>query len=70
MDDKEYSGNLIMLLENGFNFIKNYNKKAWKKLPRTRVEYYDYNERVITELLVNALIHLLSEASDNLCYAK
>ena len=57
VDDKEYSGNLIMLLENGFNFIKNHNKKAWKKLPRTRVEYYDYNERVITELLVNALIH-------------
>ena len=57
VDDKEYSGNLIMLLENGFNFIKNHNKKAWKKLPRIRVEYYDYNERVITELLVNALIH-------------
>ena len=57
VDDKEYSGNLIMLLENGLNFIKNHNKKAWKKLPRTRVEYYDYNERVITELLVNALIH-------------
>ena len=57
VDDKEYSGNLIMLLENGFNFIKNHNKKAWKKFPRIRVEYYDYNERVITELLVNALIH-------------
>lgn len=57
VDDKEYSGNLIMLLENGFNFIKNHNNKAWKKLPRTRLEYYDYNERVITELLVNALIH-------------
>ena len=26
-------------------------------MPTTRVEYYDYNERVITELLVNALIH-------------
>lgn len=57
VDDREYSGNLIMLLENGFNFIKNHNTKAWKKLPRTRVEYYDYNERVITEVLVNALIH-------------
>lgn len=32
-------------------------RKAWKKLPRTRIEYYDYNEKVITELLVNALIH-------------
>ncbi len=30
---------------------------AWKKLPRVREEYYDYNERVITEVLVNALIH-------------
>lgn len=57
VDDREYSGNLIMLLENGFNFIKNHNTKARKKLPRTRVEYYDYNERVITEVLVNALIH-------------
>ncbi len=57
VDDKEYSGNLIALLENGFNFIKNHNTKAWKKLARTRVEYYDYNERVITEILVNALIH-------------
>ena len=57
VDDKEYSGNLIMLLENGFNFIKMHNRKAWKKLPRTRVEYSDYNERAITEVLVNALIH-------------
>lgn len=57
VDDREYSGNLIMLLENGFNFIKNHNRKAWKKLPRTRVEYNDYNERAITEVLVNALIH-------------
>lgn len=57
VDDREYSGNLIMLLENGFNFIKNHNRKAWKKLPRTRVEYNDYNERAITEILVNALIH-------------
>lgn len=57
VDDREYSGNLIMLLENGFNFIKNHNRKAWKKLPRVRVEYNDYNERVITEVLVNALIH-------------
>lgn len=57
VDDREYSGNLIMLLENGLNFIKNHNRKAWKKLPRTRVEYNDYNERAITEILVNALIH-------------
>ena len=30
----------------------------------------DNAKRAVTEALVNALIHSLSEASDNLCYEK
>jgi ATP-dependent DNA helicase RecG len=57
LDDKEFSGNLISLLENGFNFVKTHNKKAWKKTETSREEYFDYSERAITEALVNGLIH-------------
>ena len=31
LDDKEYSGGLISLLQNGEEFIKNNTKKRWKK---------------------------------------
>lgn len=57
IDSKEYSGSLILLLENGLNFIINNAKKKWKKLADRRIEMPDYPERSILEGLVNALIH-------------
>ena len=57
IDDKEYKGNLISLLENGITFIKNNSKVMWKKTPSGRDEKPDYPERSVFEAMVNALIH-------------
>jgi ATP-dependent DNA helicase RecG len=57
IDDKEYKGNLISLLENGITFIKNNSKVMWKKTPAGRDEKPDYPERSVFEAMVNALIH-------------
>lgn len=57
LDDEEYTGGLVELLQEGINFVKRNSKKAWKKLPDRRVEYPEYPERAVTEGLVNALIH-------------
>lgn len=57
VDDKEYSGNLITLLENGLAFIKNNSKVKWKKTQTGREDMPDYPERAVFEALVNALIH-------------
>lgn len=55
--DAEYSGNLIMLLRNGADFIKSFTNKGWKKLPNRRLNLPDYAERATFEGLVNHLIH-------------
>ena len=57
IDDKEYSGNLINLLENGIAFVKNNSKVKWKKTPSGRDDMPDYPERAVFEAVVNALIH-------------
>lgn len=57
IDDKEYSGNLINLLENGISFVKNNSKIKWKKTATGRDDMPDYPERAVFEAVVNALIH-------------
>jgi predicted HTH transcriptional regulator len=57
IDDKEYSGGLIDLLQDGTDFVINNSKKAWKKTADGRIEMPDYPERAVLEGLVNALIH-------------
>ncbi len=57
VDDKEFSGSLITILQNGEEFVKNNTKKMWKKAADTRIEMPDYPERAVLECLVNALIH-------------
>jgi len=57
IDDKEYSGSLITLLQSGEEFVKNNSKKRWKKTADGRVEMPDYPERAIFECIVNAIIH-------------
>ena len=56
-DDREYSGSLLSLLQNGAEFIKNNTKMRWKKLANSRLEMPEYPERAAMECLVNALIH-------------
>lgn len=57
LDDKEYSGSLISLLQDGMAFIQNNTKKRWKKTGTGRVEMPEYPEQAVHECLVNALIH-------------
>lgn len=57
LDDKEFSGSLISLLQNGVEFVINNSKKSWKKTADGRIEMPEYPERAVLECLVNALIH-------------
>ena len=57
LDDEEYSGSLVTLLQAGMDFVRRNSKKAWRKTPDNRLEYPEYPERAVEEGLVNALIH-------------
>ena len=57
LDDKEFEGNLIYLLQSGSDFIRNNSKVRFEKKARYRMDKPDYAERAVTEALVNALIH-------------
>ena len=57
LDDAEYSGSLITLLEEGEAFVKRNSHKGWFKAPNQRIELPDYPERAVEEGIVNALIH-------------
>lgn len=57
LDSAEYSGSLIILLNEGVSFVKRNMKIRWKKTTDSRIEMPDYCERSVFEALVNALIH-------------
>ena len=57
LDSAEYTGSLILLLEDGMNFIKRHNGMMWKKTSTSRIEMPEYAERSCLEALTNALIH-------------
>lgn len=57
LDSAEYSGSLIILLNEGAGFVKRNMKTRWKKTENSRIEMPDYCERSVFEALVNALIH-------------
>lgn len=57
LDDKEYSGSLVSLLQNGMEFVKNNTKKRWRKTGNGRIEMPEYPEQAVHEVIVNALIH-------------
>lgn len=57
LDSAEYSGSLIILLNEGMGFVKRNMKTSWKKTANSRIEMPEYCERSIFEALVNALIH-------------
>lgn len=57
LDDKEYTGSLVTLLQAGTDFVRNNSKKAWRKVSDGRIEMPDYPDRAVLEGVVNALIH-------------
>ena len=57
IDDKEFEGNLIYLLQNASDFIRTNSKVRFAKAATERIDKPDYAERAVTEALVNALIH-------------
>ena len=57
LDSAEYTGSLIVLLNEGLGFIRRNMRTMWKKTPDSRLEMPDYCERSFFEALVNALIH-------------
>lgn len=57
LDAKEYEGNLLNLLRNSSDFVRNNSKVRFVKEALYRVDKPDYADRAVTEALVNALIH-------------
>ena len=57
LDDAEYSGSVISLIENGEAFIKRNCKMKWRKTANSREEMLEYVERSYHEALINALAH-------------
>ena len=57
IDDKEYTGSIISLLENTESFIKNNSKNSWKIIGMKRIESEDYPIRAVREAIVNAIVH-------------
>lgn len=57
LDDDEYTGSLVTLLQDGTDFVGNNSKKAWRKVGDGRIEMPDYPDRAVLEGVVNALIH-------------
>ena len=57
VDDEEYSGGLVNLLQDSISFVSRNTKKAWRKTGNGRIEMPDYPDTAILEGIVNALIH-------------
>ena len=57
LDDKEFDGSLVSLLQDGDSFVKTNTKKRWRKTGQGRIEMPEYPEQAVFEAIVNALIH-------------
>lgn len=57
LDDAEYEGSVISLIDDGEAFIKRNAKMMWRKTANSREEMPEYVERSYHEALVNALAH-------------
>ena len=57
LDDAEYEGSVISLIDNGEAFIRRNTKMMWRKTSNSREEMPEYVERSYHEALVNALAH-------------
>lgn len=57
IDDKEYTGSIISLLENAEIFIKNNSKLSWEIIGMKRKEKMEYPLKAVREAIVNAIVH-------------
>lgn len=57
INDAEFTGNVLMLLREGMNFVKSNTKRGWEKLPNGRKNKPEYAERAVLEAMVNHFIH-------------
>lgn len=57
IDDHEYSGSLLSLLNAAKLFVETNSKMMWRKKPGGRDEFPEYPRRAYEEGIVNALIH-------------
>lgn len=57
IDDKEFSGNIIHLLSEAENFVRQNSRNQWKVVGMRREERSDYPMEAVREALVNAIIH-------------
>ena len=57
LDDAEYEGSVISLIDNGEAFIKRNARMMWRKTANSREEMPEYVERSYHEALINALVH-------------
>ena len=53
LDDAEYSGSVLSLIENGEAFIKRNARMMWRKTPNSREELPEYVERSCHEAQIN-----------------
>jgi predicted HTH transcriptional regulator len=56
-DDQEYGGGLLQLLKYAEDFVRLHSRRAWHKRPTDRVNFREYPERSIQEMLINGLVH-------------
>ncbi len=57
IDDREFEGGILYLLQSAEDFVSKNSKKMWKKSNKNRIEYPDYPELAVRETIVNAIIH-------------
>ena len=69
-DRKEFTGSVLKQVNDVFEYLELYNRTTGKIVGLKRIDIKDYPNYALRETLLNAIIHTLSEASDNLCYEK
>ena len=57
INDAEFKGNILLLLQEAMNFVKSNTQKGWEKLPNGRRNKPEYAERAVLEAMVNHFIH-------------
>ena len=57
LDDREFEGSLVSLLQDTMQFVRNNTKVRWRKEATERIEMPEYSERSVEESIVNGLIH-------------
>ena len=54
---EEYEGNLLLGIEKALSFVRSHSVNGYRKEADTRVDYFSYPERSVTEGIVNAVGH-------------